>query len=96
MAAILAGTATELGTLRSRFAAAVSAGADAGTLWSEMVNAVDVLGRAMQATQTFMEDAERKQVEHAQVVGLHSSSIASLRKVHKCVYAGTTKLKMCV
>ena len=44
-----------------------------------MLNAVDVIGRAMQATHSFMENAERKQVENDQVIGLHSSSIASLQ-----------------
>ena len=68
MATILAGTSTELGTLRGRLAAAVSGGADAGTLWGEMLNTVDVLGRAMQATHTFMENVERKQVESDQVI----------------------------
>ena len=85
MASLLAGTSAELEAIRGRLATAASGGADAGTLWGEMFGAVDVIGRAMQATHMFMENVERKQVERDQLIGLHGSSITALQ-------SGTTTL----
>ena len=77
MATFLAGTSMELGTLRGRLAAAVTVGANTGTLWGEVISIVDVLGRAMQATHVLMENVERKQVEIERVIDLHINAIAS-------------------
>ena len=58
MSAVLAGTSTELGTLRSRLATALTAGADVVNLSNEVLNVIDIVGRAMQATHAYMEESQ--------------------------------------